>query len=35
MRYRESSMSDVIFVLSTIVFFGLGILYLNACERLR
>jgi len=28
-------MSDLIFVLCTIVFFGLGILYLKGCERLR
>lgn len=32
---REPVMSDVLFVLCTIVFFGLGILYLKGCERLR
>ena len=28
-------MSDVIFVLCTGLFFGLGILYLKGCERLK
>ena len=32
---REQKMSDVIFVLGTVVFFALGILYLKACERLK
>jgi hypothetical protein len=32
---REFQMSDVIFVLCTVVFFALGILYLKGCERLK
>ena len=32
---RERAMSDVIFIVCTVVFFGLGILYLKGCERLR
>ncbi len=32
---QEFQMSDAIFVLCTIVFFGLGILYLQGCERLK
>ena len=32
---REPKMMDVIFVLSTVVFFALGILYLKGCERLK
>ncbi len=31
----EHQMSDVIFVLCTVVFFALGILYLKGCERLK
>jgi hypothetical protein len=31
----EYQMSDVIFVLCTVVFFSLGILYLKGCERLK
>jgi hypothetical protein len=33
--FRELLMSDAIFVLCTIAFFGLGILYLRGCERLK
>jgi hypothetical protein len=32
---REPGMSDIIFVLITIAFFALGILYLKGCERLK
>lgn len=32
---QEPAVSDVIFVLCTVVFFGLGILYLKGCERLK
>jgi hypothetical protein len=32
---REHQMSDVIFVLCTVVFFALGILYVKGCERLK
>ena len=35
LKVREPNMSDVIFVLGTVVFFGLGILYLKGCERLK
>jgi len=28
-------MSDTVFILSTVVFFALGILYLKACARLK
>jgi len=28
-------MTDVIFVMCTIVFFALGIMYLKGCERLK
>ncbi len=31
----EYQMSDVIFILCTVVFFALGILYLRGCERLK
>ena len=30
-----AEMSDVIFVLATVAFFGVGILYLKGCERLK
>jgi hypothetical protein len=32
---RGAEMSDIIFVLATVVFFGLSILYLKGCERLK
>jgi len=32
---REPSMMDLVFVVCTILFFGLGIVYLKACERLK
>jgi hypothetical protein len=32
---REPNMSDAVFVLCTVVFFGLAILYLKGCERLK
>ncbi len=32
---QEPRVSDVIFVVITIAFFALGILYLKACERLK
>jgi hypothetical protein len=32
---REPNMSDAVFVLCTVVFFGLAILYLKRCERLK
>ena len=35
LKVREPNMSDVIFVLGTVVFFGLGVLYLKGCERLK
>jgi hypothetical protein len=31
----EHPMSDVIFVLCTVVFFAVGLLYLKGCERLK
>jgi hypothetical protein len=32
---QGAPVSDVIFVVITIAFFALGILYLKACERLK
>ena len=32
---QEPDMTDVTFVLCTILFFALGILYLKGCERLK
>jgi hypothetical protein len=32
---EESRVIDVIFILVTIIFFGLAILYLRGCERLK
>jgi hypothetical protein len=32
---EESLVSDVIFVILTVIFFGLAILYLRGCERLK
>lgn len=34
-KVQGAEMSDVIFVLATVVFFGLSILYLKGCERLK
>jgi len=31
----ELLMKDIAFVLATVLFFGLAILYLRACERLK
>jgi hypothetical protein len=32
---QEPQMSDALFMLSTVLFFALGILYLKGCERLK
>jgi hypothetical protein len=32
---ENPEMSDALFMLSTVVFFALGILYLKGCERLK
>jgi len=35
-RFRkEKSLADVLFVLATVAFFALAILYIRGCERLR
>jgi hypothetical protein len=35
MLFQEPSMMDFVFVVCTILFFGLGIVYLKACDRLK
>jgi hypothetical protein len=32
---EESSMRDIVFLLVTVLIFGVAILYLRACERLK
>jgi hypothetical protein len=32
---QESSVKDVVFLLVTVLIFGVAILYLRACERLK
>jgi len=32
---KEKSMLDVIFILATLGFFGLSVLYVRGCERLK
>jgi hypothetical protein len=32
---QEPCMSDIIFVMMTLAFFALGVLYLKGCERLK
>jgi len=32
---REINVSDIVFVVLTALFFGVAILYLRACERLK
>ena len=35
LKVTEPGMSDLIFVVMTLAFFALGILYLKGCERLK
>jgi hypothetical protein len=32
---QEQVMSDVVFIVGTVLFFALGILYLQGCQRLK
>jgi len=33
--FREKDMLDIVFILATGLFFGIGILYVRGCERLK